>query len=61
MNGYLPQKELVFFIPGKAGSVLIHPAGNYITVEQLIHTQARLVKNNNHPVIYIEDRRMKPR
>lgn len=60
MNGYLPKKELAFFIPGKTGSVLTHSADNHITVEQLIHTQERLVKNNN-PVIYIEDRKMNPR
>ncbi len=61
MSGYLPQKELIFFIPNKTGCVFILPAKQYITVEQLIHTQERLVKSNSHPVVYIEDRRINPR
>lgn len=57
MKGYLPKNELIFFIPGKSGVVFAHPAKYYITVEQLIRAQARLVKETTQPVIYIEDRR----
>jgi len=57
MNGYLPEKELIFFNPGKPGVVYTHSAHGYITVEQLLHVQEYLVMETAHPVVYIEDRR----
>ena len=61
MNGYLPKKAIVFFNPGKPGIVSTHEANTFITVEELIKAQAHLVQMTNNPVIYIEDRRLKPR
>ncbi|WP_300463867.1 hypothetical protein [Desulfobacula sp.] len=61
MKGYLPTKNLIFFNPGKSGMVLIHPANHYISVERLLKTQESLVQKTDHPVVYIEDRRGKPR
>lgn len=61
MNGYLPKKEIIFFNPGKTGTVFIHEANTFISVKQLIHTQEHLVQITKNPVIYIEDRRLKKR
>ena len=61
MCGYLPRKELIFFIPGKSGAVFTHPANHFISVEQLIRAQEWLVKETTHPVVYIEDRRNRSR
>ncbi len=61
MEGYLPNKDLIFFIPGNPGIVFIHPAKHYITVEQLLRTQECLVQKTTNPIVYIEDRRVKPR
>ena len=61
MKGYLPKKELIFFNPGKTGTVFSHPANQYITVTQLLKLQERFVVTTNNPVIYIEDRRLKSR
>ena len=61
MEGYLPNKDLIFFNPGISGLLFIHPAKQYITVGQLLKAQECLVKETANPVIYIEDRRVKPR
>lgn len=61
MNGYLPQKDLIFFSPGEKGVVFTHAANHYISVNQLLHAQEYLVKETQKPVVYIEDRRQKPR
>ncbi|MBU1344280.1 MAG: hypothetical protein KKE44_08540 [Proteobacteria bacterium] len=61
MNGYLPNKNLVFFNPGIPGVVFTHAANYYITVEQLLRIQERLVQKTANPVIYIEDHRAKKR
>lgn len=58
MEGYLPNKDLIFFNPGYSGAVYIHPAKYYITVEQLLDAQEYLVQETNSPVVYIEDRRV---
>ena len=61
MEGYLPNKDLIFFNPGNSGIVFIHPAKHYITVEQLLKIQECLVQKTANPIVYIEDRRVKPR
>lgn len=61
MEGYLPKKNLIFFIPGKAGIVFTHPANHYITVPELLNVQEHFVETTNTKVIYIEDRRLKSR
>lgn len=61
MIGYSPKKELIFFIPGKIGTVFTFPAKQPITIEMLLKTQESLVRENNNPVVYIEERRMKSR
>ena len=61
MNGYLPQKALIFFNPGKPGIVFTHTAKTYISVEQLINVQEYFVKMTEHSIVYIEDRRLKER
>ena len=61
MEGYLPDRDLIFFNPGNSGTVFIHPAKCYITVEQLLKAQECLVRKTTNPVVYIEDRRRKPR
>ncbi len=61
MEGYLPNKNLIFFNPGITGILFIHPAKQYIAVEQLLDAQECLVQKTNNPVIYIEDRRSKLR
>ena len=61
MEGYLPDKDLIFFNPGNSGIVFIHPAKRYISVEQLLKAQEFLVQKTTNPVIYIEDRRVEPR
>ena len=61
MDGYLPKKEVIFFNPGKTGSVFIHPANHYISVKELINVQEHFIKKTSDSVIYIEDRRLKPR
>ena len=61
MEGYLPNKDLIFFNPGNSGIVFIHPAKHYITVRQLLEVQECLVQRTTNPIVYIEDRRLKPR
>jgi|GEM_PF-3334784 len=61
MEGYLSNKELIFFNPGITGIVFTHPANQYITVTQLLHVQEHFVGTASNPVIYIEDRRLKSR
>ncbi|MDM8536254.1 hypothetical protein QUF70_05830 [Desulfobacterales bacterium HSG17] len=61
MVGYLPKKDLIFFIPGTSGNVFVTPAKRYITVQQLVKAQEFLIHEAKTPVIYIEDRRVKPR
>lgn len=61
MEGYLPNKNLIFFNPGNSGEIFVHPAKQYITVAQLLKAQEFLVQKTTSPVIYIEDRRTKPR
>ena len=61
MEGYLSDKDLIFFNPGNSGIVFIHPAKHYISVEQLLKAQECLVQKNNNPIFYIEDRRVKSR
>ncbi len=61
MEGYLPDKDLIFFNPGNSGIIFIHPAKHYITVAQLLEVQECLVQKTINPVIYIENRRVKPR
>ncbi|MDD9301511.1 MAG: hypothetical protein HUK40_03845 [Desulfobacter sp.] len=61
MEGYLPQKQIIFFNPGKPGIVFIHPANQFITVTQLLNVQEHFVETTSSPVIYIEDRRLKSR
>lgn len=61
MEGYMPKKELIFFNPGKTGRVFTHPANQFITFIQLLNMQEHFVDTTNGPVIYIEDRRLKPR
>ncbi|MCP3871886.1 MAG: hypothetical protein GY699_01870 [Desulfobacteraceae bacterium] len=61
MLGYLPKKELIFFTPGKSGLVFARPANHYISIEQLLKVQERLVLKMKNSVVYIEDRREKQR
>ncbi len=61
MDGYLLNKNLIFFNPGISGVVFIHPAKLYIAVGQLLEIQECLVEKTTNPVIYIEDRRSKTR
>lgn len=61
MKEYLPNKEIIFFRPGKKGVVFTHAANHHITAKQLLTTQEYFVKKTKSPVIYIEDRRNKPR
>lgn len=58
MEGYLPNKDLIFFAPGYPGAVYIHPAKYYITMEQLLDAQEFLTQETNNPVVFIEDRRI---
>ncbi len=61
MDGYLPNKNLIFYSPGTPGVIFSHPANHYISIEQLLDAQEYLVHEINRPVIYIEDRRGNPR
>jgi len=61
MEGYLPDKDLIFFNPGNSGIVFTHPAKHYITVVQLLEIQEYLVQKTTNPIVYIEDRRVEPR
>lgn len=61
MDGYSLNKNLIFFNPGNPGAIFIYPANHHITVKQLLKTQEYLVHETNNPVVYIEDRRAKPR
>lgn len=61
MNGYLLNKEIIFFNPGISGVIFTHAAKSLITMEQLIKAQECLVRETLKPVIYIEDRRAYPR
>lgn len=61
MEGYLPKKNLVFFNPGNPGILFAHSAQCYITIAQLLNVQECLVQKTGSPVVYIEDRRVKPR
>jgi hypothetical protein len=60
MEGYLTNKDLIFFNPGNSGIVFIHPAKHYITVRELLEVQECLVQKTTNPVVYIEDRRLNP-
>ena len=57
MEGYLPNRNLIFFSPGCSGAVFIHPAKCYLTLEQLIDAQEFLTQETKSSVVYIEDRR----
>lgn len=57
MEGYLPNKDLIFFNPGHSGVVYIHPAKYYITLEQLIDAQECLTQETNSRVAFVENRR----
>jgi len=61
MEGYLLNKNLIFYNPGNPGVIFTHPAKKYISVEQLIKAQACLVQKTMNPVIYVEDRRAEAR
>ncbi len=61
VGGYISEKSLIFFTPGRAGSVFELPSKKYITIQQLLKTQEYLVHQNNKPVVYIEERRSKKR
>jgi hypothetical protein len=61
MEGYLPNKDLIFFNPGVPGIIYIHPAKYYITAVQLYETQDGLAQETENPVVYMEDRRAKAR
>lgn len=61
MNGYLPQKAIIFFNPGKPGIVFTHTAKTFISVRQLLNLQEYFVKMTKQSVVYIEDRRLKER
>ena len=61
MDGYLSEKEILFFNPGKTGTVFGHAANTFITMRELINIQAHLVQMTKQPVIYIEDRRSEKR
>ncbi len=61
MFGYLPQKQVVFYNPGKSGVICVIPAKHYVTAKKLLETQELLVNETAKSVIYIEDRRKKSR
>ena len=61
MYGYLPRKIVVFFNPGKPGTLHVMPANHYITANQLLKKQEQLVRETSNPVVYVEDRRKKLR
>ena len=61
MLGFSPEKKVIFFRPGRTGAVYSLPAKEYITMKTLLKIQESLVCETKHPVIYIEDRRIKPR
>ncbi len=55
--GYVPEKRLIFFTPGRAGPVFELPSKKYISIQQLLKTQEHLVHINKKPVDYMEERR----
>ncbi len=59
--GYVPEKSLIFFTPGRAGSIFELPSKKYITIQQLLRTQEYLVHISKKSVVYIEERRSKKR
>lgn len=61
MHGYLPRKDVIFFVPGISGNVLVLPAKKNIPVYQLLKAQEFLIHEAGNPVIYIEERRVKTR
>ncbi len=61
MKGRLLERDLIFFTPGKPGAVFSYSANHYITSTQLIKAQEFLVKETANPIVYVEDRRIKPR
>lgn len=61
MNGYLPRKPIVFFNPGRPGIVATRAAHTIITARALVEAQEELVQMTGHPIVYIEDRRLKKR
>ena len=61
MLGYLPKRDLIFFVPGKSGAVFALSAKQPITLQQLLKTQEFLAHQTNSPVVYMEERRAKHR
>ncbi len=61
MLSYMPEKKLIFYTPGKIGAVFSLPAKKHITIKQLLMTQEYLAHETDNPVVYIEERRVKPR
>ncbi|MCP4551377.1 MAG: hypothetical protein GY834_04910 [Bacteroidetes bacterium] len=61
MDGYSLNKDLIFYNPGNSGAIFTYPANHHITVKQLLHSQEFLVHETNNTIVYIEDRRAKPR
>ncbi len=61
MDGYLFNKDLIFFNPGIPGPLFVYPANRYITVQQLLKAQEYLVRETKTSVIYIKDRRTRSR
>jgi hypothetical protein len=61
MKAYLPEEKVIFFNPGIKGILFTLPSKHHISPEQLVKAQELLVHKTSNSVIYIEDRRTKPR
>lgn len=55
------EKNLIFYIPGKKGSVFTFQAGNFYNDQLIKQTVNHLEYEMNSPISWTEERRMTPR
>ena len=55
------EKNLIFYTPGKKGSVFTLAVDNYVNDEVINQTVEHLEFETEHHIAYVEERRAKPR
>ncbi len=61
MEGRLLEKDMIFYNPGRKGAAFTYAASHYVTPDMLRQTTEHLEYETENPILYVEERRAKPR
>lgn len=61
MENRMLDKNLIFYNPGKNGTVFTLAAKTFVSTDLIQETKEYLEDETENPILYIEERRAKPR